>query len=215
MPYHGRRVRVAVITAGSRGVGAALVAGYVRLGWAVVVSVGPAEPSGDSQLLTVAGDVCEPATAERVLGAALERFGRVDTLVNNAGEVPAKPFTEYTAADYATAAGVGLGGFFGLTRCVVADMARRYGGHVVTVSPVPARVRQHSAPAVLAAMTGGALVAATGALAAEYAAHGIRANVVSAGSISEVVAGVLFFEASPGITGALLDAGAGRITQIG
>jgi NAD(P)-dependent dehydrogenase (short-subunit alcohol dehydrogenase family) len=215
MTDHARRGRVAIITAGSQGVGAALVAGYVRRGWAVVVSARTAEPSGDPDVLTMAGDVSEPGDAERVLAAALERFGRVDTLVNNAGVVLGKPFTQYTAADYATAVAGDLGRFFCLTRCVLAKMARRYGGHVVTVSPLPARVMQHRVPAVLAAMTGGALVAATGALAAEYAAHGIRVNAVSSGLITDVVDGVLFLESSSGITGVVLDIDDGRITQIG
>jgi NAD(P)-dependent dehydrogenase (short-subunit alcohol dehydrogenase family) len=126
--------RVAIITGGSRDIGAALVAGYRGRGWAVVASARKIKPSEADDLLTVAGDIADPATADRIADAALDRFGRIDTLVNNAGVYISKPFTEYTAEDYATITGVNLAGFFWLTRRVIAEMALRYGGHVVNVS---------------------------------------------------------------------------------
>ena len=97
--------KVAVITGASQGIGAGLVAGYRRQGWAVVASARTIKPSQDPALLTVAGDIAEPATAERIVGAALDRFGRIDTLVNNAGVYLSKPFTDYTPADYTTVVG--------------------------------------------------------------------------------------------------------------
>jgi NAD(P)-dependent dehydrogenase (short-subunit alcohol dehydrogenase family) len=120
--------KVAIITGSPQGIGAGLAAGYRGQGWAVVASARATMPSEDPDVLTVAGDITEPATANRILGAALERFGRIDTLVNSADVFISKPFTEYTAADYATAIGVNLTGFFWLTRCAIAEMARRYGG---------------------------------------------------------------------------------------
>ena len=99
---NGSGQKVAVITGGSQGIGAGLVAGYRELGWAVVASARRMKPSGDPELLAVDGDIADPATADRIIDAALGRFGRVDTLVNNAGIFLSKPFTEYTAADYAT-----------------------------------------------------------------------------------------------------------------
>ena len=93
--------RVAVITGASQGIGAGLVAGYRGRGWAVVASARTIKPSQESDLLTVEGDLADPATADRIIGAALERFGRVDTLVNDAGVFLSKPFTDYTADDYA------------------------------------------------------------------------------------------------------------------
>src|ERR1700761_8894021 len=101
--------KVAVITGGSQGIGAGLVAGYRGQGWAVVASA--IEPSEDPGLLTVAADITEPATPALIIGAALERFGRIDTLVNNAGVFISRPFTDYTAADYAAVVGVNLTGF--------------------------------------------------------------------------------------------------------
>src|SRR6266496_1591007 len=93
--------KVVIITGGSQGIGAGLVAGYRGRGWAVLASARAIEPSEDPDLLTVAADITEPANADRIIDAALERFGRVDTLVNNAGVFISKPFTDYTAADYA------------------------------------------------------------------------------------------------------------------
>jgi NAD(P)-dependent dehydrogenase (short-subunit alcohol dehydrogenase family) len=222
--------KVAVITEGSQGIGAGLVAGYRRRGWSVVASARTITPAEDPDVVSVAGDIADPATADRIIGAALARFGRIDTLVNNAGVVIAKPFTDYTPADYATVVGVNLGGFFWVTQRAVAEMATRYGGHVVNVSATLAEVADSGTPAVLAALTKGGLAAATRSLAIEYASLGIRVNAVSPGiiqspvhrpdsyegfgdrfpplgrpgQVSGVVDGVLFLESSPYITGEIL-----------
>jgi NAD(P)-dependent dehydrogenase (short-subunit alcohol dehydrogenase family) len=90
--------KVAVITGGSKGIGAGLVTGYRGRGWAVVASARTIKPSEQSDLLTVAGDIADPVTADRIADAALDRFGRIDTLINNAGVFVSKPFTDYTAA---------------------------------------------------------------------------------------------------------------------
>ena len=84
-----------------QGIGAGLVAGYRGRGWAVVATARAITPSQDPDVLTIDGDISEPATAERIIEGALERLGRIDTLVNNAGVYVSKPFTDYTAEDYA------------------------------------------------------------------------------------------------------------------
>jgi NAD(P)-dependent dehydrogenase (short-subunit alcohol dehydrogenase family) len=229
--------KVAVITGGSQGIGAGLVAGYRERGWAVVATARKIKPSPDPDVLTVAGDITDPATADRIIGGALERFDRIDTLVNNAGVYLSKPFTDYTAADYATIVGVNLTGFFWLTQRAIAEMAVRYGGHVVNVSATLAEVAESSAPAVLTALTKGGLAAATRSLAVEYASRGIRVNAVSpgiiqtpvhpadsydslgdqlpplgrVGQVSDVVNGILFLESSPYITGEILHIDGGQI----
>jgi len=229
--------KVAIITGGSQGIGAGLVAGYRGRGWAVVASARTIKPSQDPDLLTVEGDITEPATADRIIAAALDRFGRIDTLVNNAGVYVSKPFTDYTAADYALVTGVNLAGFFWLTQRAIAEMARRYGGHVVNVSATLAEVADSGTPEVLAALTKGGLAAATRSLAVEYASRGIRVNAVSpgiiqtpahppdsyehlggrlpplgrVGQVSDVVDGVLFLESSPYITGEILHIDGGQI----
>ena len=229
--------KVAIITGGSQGIGAGLVAGYRARGWAVVASARTIGPSGDPEVLAVAGDIAEPATADAIVGAALERFGRIDTLVNNAGVYISKPFDEYTAQDYATIVGVNLTGFFWLTQRAITEMAGRYGGHVVSMSATLADVADSGVPAVLTALTKGGLAAATRSLAIEYASRGIRVNAVSpgiiqtpvhpaesyehlgpqtpplgrAGQVSDVVGAVLFLESSPYITGEVLHVDGGEI----
>jgi NAD(P)-dependent dehydrogenase (short-subunit alcohol dehydrogenase family) len=204
--------RVAIVTGASEGIGAGLVAGYRGLGWAVVATAQTVRPTTDPDVLTIAGNIAEPATAARIISAALDRFGRLDTLVN-AGVFIAKPFTDYTAADYATAVGVNLTGFFWLTQRAIAEMVRRYGGHVVNVTATIGEAAESGTPAALPALTNGGVAAATRSLAAEYAAYGIRVNAVSASliqtlgrarQVSDVVHGVLFLESSPSITGEVL-----------
>jgi len=230
--------RVAIITGGSQGIGASLVTAYRRRGWSVVATARTMKPAEDPDLLTVEGDITDPATADRIIAAALERFGRIDTLVNNAGVYLSKPFTDYTAADYALVTGVNLTGFFWLTQRVIAEMLKRYGGHVVNISATLAEVANSSVPEVLAALTKGGLAAATRSLAVEYASRGIRVNAVSpgiiqtpmhpaesyeelgadqlpplgrVGQVSDVVDGILFLEASPYITGEILHIDGGEI----
>lgn len=175
--------KVAIITGGSQGIGAGVVAGYRQQGWTVVTNARTIKPSDDPDLLTVAGDIAEPASTDRIIDGALERFGRIDTLVNNAGVYISKPFTDYTAADYALVVGVNLTGFFRLTQRAIAEMAKRGSGHVVNISATLAEYANSSAPAVLTALTKGGLAAATRSLAIEYASRGIRVNAVSPGII--------------------------------
>ena len=229
--------KVVVITGASQGIGAGLVAGYRGRGWTVVATADTIKPSQDPGVVTVEADIADPAAAGRIIGGALERFGRIDTLVNNAGACICKPFTNYTAADYAAAVGVNLTGFFWLTQRAIAEMARRYGGHVVNMTATSAEVADSSTPAVLAALTKGGLAAATRSLAIEYASFGIRVNAVSpgiiqtpahpaesyealgdrlaplgrAGQVGDVVGAVLFLESSPYITGEILHIDGGQI----
>ena len=233
---NGSGRKVAIITGGSQGIGAGLVAGYRELGWAVVASARRMKPSDDPDLLAVEGDIAEPGTADQIIDAALGRFGRVDTLVNNAGIFLSKPFTEYTAADYATVIGVNLTGFFYLTQRAITEMLPRGSGHVVNMSATVADVADSSSPSVLAALTKGGLAAATRSLAIEYASRGIRANAVApgiiqtplhsaeeyaglgprvplgrVGQVSDVVGGVLYLESAPYVTGVILHIDGGQI----
>ncbi len=114
--------RVAIITGASQGIGAGLVSGYRKLGYAVVANSRTIADSDDPMVLAVPGDVAEPGVGKRIVDAALQRFGRVDTVINNAGIFIPKPFTEYTDSDYDAITGVNLRGFFEVSRAAVAAM---------------------------------------------------------------------------------------------
>src|SRR5437764_4992712 len=103
--------KVAVITGASQGIGEGLVRGFLDRGYRVVANSRSIKPDTSADVLAVAGDISDPAVADRVIGGALESYGRVDTLVNNAGVFISKPFTEYTAADYTSVLTLNLTGF--------------------------------------------------------------------------------------------------------
>lgn len=229
--------RVAVITGGSQGIGAGLVDGYRQRGWAVVANARTIKPAEDPNVVSVEGDITDPATAQRIIDAALDHFGHVDSLVNNAGVFVSKPFTDYTAADYALITGVNLAGFFWLTQLVIAEMLRHGHGHVVNISATLAERADSGTPSVLASLTKGGLAAATRSLAIEYASRGIRVNAVApgviqtplhsadsyaamgdqlpplgrVGQVSDVVDAILFLESASYITGEIVHVDGGQI----
>jgi NAD(P)-dependent dehydrogenase (short-subunit alcohol dehydrogenase family) len=175
--------KVAIVTGASRGIGAGIVEGYRKHGYAVVATSRTIPASDDPQVHTVRGDLADPRTAERVVDAALERFGRIDTLVNNAGLFLAKPFTAYTDDDFTAMIGLNLAGFFAITRRAVAPMLEKGAGHVLTITTSLVDHALSAVPSVLASLTKGGLDAATRSLAVEYAGTGVRVNAVSPGII--------------------------------
>lgn len=228
--------RVAIITGGSQGIGAGLVAAYRHQGWRVVANSLTIKASPDRDVLAVAGDVADPTTDDHIIDKALERFGRIDSLINNAGIFISKPFTDYTDEDYASIVSVNLTGFFRLTQRVIGQMLKRDGGHVVNVTTTLVDYADSKVPSVLVSLTKGGLASATKSLAIEYATRGVRVNAVSlgviqtpahepgsydseakrqpigrVGQVRDVVDGILFLESSPFITGEILHIDGGQI----
>lgn len=175
--------KVVIVTGASQGIGAGVVEGFRALGHKVVATSRSIQPSTDPDILTVAGDIADPATAERVVREAVARFGRIDTLVNNAGIFVAKPFTRYTKEDYAQVVATNMSGFFYISQLAIAQMEKNGSGHVVSVTTSLVDHAIDGVPSVMASLTKGGINAATKSIAIEYAKRGIRANAVSPGII--------------------------------
>lgn len=230
-----KQQKVAVVTGASQGIGAALVKALREHNYAVVATSRSITPSDDPGVLAVAGDIGSPETARRVVAQALERFGRIDTLVNNAGLFIAKPFTQYTEEDFAAKIATNAAGFFHVTRAAVEAMERQGSGHVVSITTSLVDHANSNVPSVLASLTKGGINAATKSLAVEYAARGLRFNAVSPGiiktpmhpeathaalaglhpvgrmgEIQDIVDAVLYLDRAPFVTGEILHVDGGQ-----
>jgi len=227
--------KVAIITGASQGIGEALIRGFRDGDYRVVANSRAIRPSTDPDVLAVAGDVADPATAGRIVSEALARFGRIDTLVNNAGVFIAKPFTDYTDEDYGRILGINLNGFFHLTQRVAREMLKQGSGHIVQITTTLVDHANSMVPSVLASLTKGGLNAATRSLAIEFAGRGVRVNAVSPGIIktpmhgpetheflakqhpvgrmgetSDIVDAVLYLERASFVTGEILHVDGGQ-----
>jgi NAD(P)-dependent dehydrogenase (short-subunit alcohol dehydrogenase family) len=178
--------KVVIITGASRGIGAALIGNFRELGYGAVANARSMAPTGaasDPDVLVVEGDVAVAATAERIVSGAMERFGRIDTLINNAGIFIPKAFTDYSEADFAAMTATNLAGFFHVSQRVASAMLPSGRGHIVNITATIAEQPKSVLPAALAALTKGGLNAVTRSLAIEYAGRGIRVNAVSPGAV--------------------------------
>jgi len=210
--------KVVVVTGASQGIGAEVVKAFRKLDYRIVATSRSIGPSDDGNILNIAGDIGDPATAQRVISEAVACFGRIDTLVNNAGIYIGKPFTEHTADDYAAVMNVNMAGFYHITQRAIIDQAAISGVY-----------------SVLAALTKGGINAATKSLAIEYAKKGIRVNAVAPGNIrtpmhapeihealaafnpvgrlgetGDIADAILFLDAAPFVTGEILHVDGGQ-----
>jgi NAD(P)-dependent dehydrogenase (short-subunit alcohol dehydrogenase family) len=170
-----------------------------------------------------------------VVDQALERFGRIDTLVNNAGVYIGKRFTDYTIDDFAAITAVNLAGFFHITQRAIGPMVTRGAGHIVNISTSLVDHADSTRPSALPSLTKGGLVAVTRSLAIEYASQGVRVNAVSlgvirtpmqdpasydgmgalhplgrVGEISDVIDGILYLQRAAFVTGEILHIDGGQ-----
>jgi len=221
--------KVAVVTGTSQGIGAGLARGFLDRGYRVVANSRSIKADSSSDEFAVPGDIADPAVAERVIAEAVQKFGRVDTLANNAGMFIAKPFTEYTPEDFATKISLNLAGFFYVSQHAIRQMLTQGDGHVVNMTTTLVGQPVKGVPSALASLTNGGLDAVTRSLAIEYSDRGIRVNAVAPGvietpmhkpethaflaglhpvgrmgTVQEVVDAVLYLESAKFVTGETL-----------
>ena len=227
--------KVAIITGGSQGIGAGLVQAFRERDYRVVATSRSIKQTSDPDILAIRGDIANPTTAEALVREALARFGRIDTLVNNAGLFIAKPFTDYTPEDFNAKIATNLAGFFYVTQRVAAEMLKSGSGHIVNITTSLVDQPIAGVPTVLANLTKGGINSATKAMAIEYATRGIRVNAVSPGGIKtpmhapetheflaglhplkrmgeikDIVDAVLFLESAGFVTGEILHVDGGQ-----
>lgn len=231
----GTEQKVAVVTGASQGIGAALVKAYRDRNYRVIAISRSIQPSEDEAVLAISGDISDRKTAERAIIEGVTRFGRIDTLINNAGIFIAKPFTQYTQADYEVYLGTNIAGFFHMTQLAIAEMEKQGSGHIVQISTSLVDNPIAGVPSVLASLTKGGLNSATRSLAIEYATRGIRVNAIALGNIktpmhpaethaqlaamhpngrmgeiSDIVDAILYLESANFVTGEILHVDGGQ-----
>src|SRR5260221_3812252 len=180
--------KTAIITGASQGIGAGLVEAFLDRGYNVVANSRnitksnpfPASPNLD----LVDGDIGDPKTAAKITETAVSRFGRIDTLVNNAGIFIPKPFTEYTTEEFNSLVSITLAGFLYVTQLSVKQMLNQKSGSIVNISTTLVDQPIAGVSAAGPVIVKGGLDAVTGALAIEYAQDGTRINTVAAGVIN-------------------------------
>ncbi|SDS36930.1 SDR family NAD(P)-dependent oxidoreductase [Bradyrhizobium canariense] len=227
--------KVAVITGASQGIGAGLVKGFHDRNYRVVANSRSIKPSDDPDVLTIAGDISKPDTAKQIIDEGMRQFGRIDTLINNAGIFIGKRFSDYTETDFINMLSTNLAGFFHITQGVIAEMARRGSGHIVNITTSLVDQANSKSPSALASLTKGGLNSVTKSLAIEYAGRGVRVNAVAPGiiqtpmhppktyealakfhplgrmgEIGDIVDAVLFLESAGFVTGEILHVDGGQ-----
>ncbi|MGO8452811.1 SDR family oxidoreductase [Rhizobium leguminosarum] len=228
--------KVVVVTGASQGIGHGVVEVFRKLDYRIVATSRSIKPSDDENVLSIAGDIGDPATARRVISEGVGRFGRIDTLVNNAGIYRGKPFTEHSSEDFDAVMNVNMAGFYHITQLAIAEMEKHSSGHVVSVTASIGPTAISGIYSVLAAMTKGGINAATKSLAIEYAKKGIRVNAVAPGIIktpmhapethgvlgafhpigrmgetSDIADAIVFLDSAPFITGEILHVDGGLV----
>src|SRR4051812_26438992 len=175
--------RTAVITGASSGIGLGITQALLERGYGVVGNSRRITQSkrlkASANFLPVDGDISEKQTAIRVVESAVDRFGRIDLLVNSAGIYLSKPFTEYTPGDFAAMIGTNIAGYFFVTQQVVGQMRRQKSGHVVSISTVLTDQPLAGAAIALPVLTKSTIPALSRALAMEYVEERIRFNTIS------------------------------------
>ena len=177
--------KTAIITGASGGIGAGLVEGFLREGYNVVATSREAnrELTTSGSLVVLDGDIGKQQTAAHAVEAAINNFGTIDVLVNNAGIFLTKPFTDFTTEDFDGLVSTNLLGFFYITQRTVKEMLKQKSGCVVSITAALADRPIAGVNGSISMITKGGLNSATRNLATEYAKDGIRFNAVAPGEV--------------------------------
>jgi len=180
--------KTAIVTGASQGIGAGIVKAFLERGCNVVASsrkmTQSTEVKAGDFVALIDGDIGLPATAGKIVETALSRFKSIDVLVNDAGIIFNKPFTDYTAEDFKSLVSTNLEGFLYITQLAIKQMlAQKTGGSIVTITAALASNPIRGVTASVPMMTKGGLETVTRHLAMEYAADGIRVNAVAPGVV--------------------------------
>jgi len=177
--------KTAIVTGASQGIGAGLVEGFLKQDYNVVATSLNVSQSltASPGLVLVDGDIGKQQTAAKAVEAAIEHFGTIDVLVNNAGIFRVKPFTEFTTEDFNALVSTNLLGFLYITQLTVKHMLKQKSGSVVNISASLADQPVAGINGSVSMITKGGLNSAIRSLAIEYAKEGIRFNAVAPGVV--------------------------------
>ena len=180
--------KTVIVTGASQGIGAAVVRAFLERGYNVVGTsrnaTKSAELKASDKLVLVDGDIGQAATAKKVVETAVQKFGSIDVVVNNAGIFSVKPFTDYSADDFRALVSTNLEGYIYITQLAVKQMlTQKSGGSVVGITSSLVENPIGGLPVSLPMITKGGLEAITRSLAAEYAKEHIRFNAVAPGVV--------------------------------
>jgi len=230
MNRNDKKHQAAIVTGASSGIGLGITRALLEHRYQVVANSRTIsqskELSASKDLVLVDGDIGKKDTAMKVANAAIERFGRIDLLINNAGLYMPKPFTEYTPEDFEIMIATNIAGYFFVTQQAVAQMQKQKSGHIVSISTVVADQPLAGAPIALPVITKSTIPAFSRELAMEFVEDGIRANTISPGvvdtpmhanddheqlkklnplrgliQVSEIVDALLYLESAPMVNG--------------
>jgi NAD(P)-dependent dehydrogenase (short-subunit alcohol dehydrogenase family) len=180
--------KTVIVTGASQGIGAGIAKAFLERGYNVVANSRHITKTGGfssvRNLALVDGDIGDQQTASKIAKTAVDRFGPIHALVNNAGIFFTKPFTEYTVEDFRSLVATNLEGFLYITQFAIKQMlAQKNGGSIVTITASLADNPIAGVTAAVPMITKGGLNAITHQLAMEYARDGIRVNAVAPGVV--------------------------------
>lgn len=235
----GTQRKTVIVTGASQGIGAAVANLFLDRGYNVVANSRRITQKNELQrsdhVALVDGDIALPATAAKLVDTAVQRFGSVDALVNNAGIFMVKPFTQFTLDDFRALSSTNLDGFLHITQRVIGHLLEhKRGGSVVSITASITDSPQAALAASVSMITKGGINAISRNLAMEYAKQGIRVNAVAPGVVDtpllhglskdflqslspmgevgttrDIADAVLFLTEAPRVTGVVLNVDSG------